>query len=299
MGIAPDGEVAHNGMDHWWDDQGDGNCWEDNTYSRGERTDNFTIDPAACADGGSSFTPGRPGQGRRLPLLQPVRPQRPDLAAPARAASGSTARPSPTSPGAAAGAERQQEAEALLARAAAGVTGLLLLLVGLGRRRRARCCVGPLLALALVVALVAAGGVAVARSTPALRGVRADLGHRDRGHQRLPDRRPDRFGRSGTTTRGTLRYTFRVTNDGRLPLTVLGLAGDQPEPRLFTLDGLSGPDGTGDVRLGAGETGHLTLALGMSGCETLSARAGSFVTQVVVRTEQAGVFDDDVDDHAA
>jgi hypothetical protein len=32
----------------------------------------------------------------------------------------------------------------------------------------------------------------------------------------------------------------------------------------------------------------------MSGCETLSARAGSFVTEVVVRTEQAGVFADDV-----
>ena len=49
-----------------------------------------------------------------------------------------------------------------------------------------------------------------------------------------------------------------------------------------------------DIRLGAGETAPLTLDLGMSGCETLSARAGSFVTQVVVRTEQAGVFDDDV-----
>ncbi len=32
----------------------------------------------------------------------------------------------------------------------------------------------------------------------------------------------------------------------------------------------------------------------MSGCESLSARAGSFVTEVVLRTEQAGVFDDAV-----
>ncbi len=60
MGTKPDGSVAHNGLDHWWDDQGDGNCWEGNTYSRGERTDNFLLDPASCADGGSAFTPGAP-----------------------------------------------------------------------------------------------------------------------------------------------------------------------------------------------------------------------------------------------
>ena len=149
------------------------------------------------------------------------------------------------------------------------------------------------LALALVVALVAAGGVAVARSTPALRasGPTSVTGTEATSVFQIADRtiRQVRY-----DDRGTLRYTFRVTNDSRLPLTILGIAGDQLEPRLFSLDGLSGPDGTGDVQLGAGETATLTLALGMSGCETLSARAGSFVTQVVVRTEQAGVFDDDV-----
>lgn len=58
MGIRPDGSTAHNGMDHWWDDQGVGNCWEDNTSSRGEATHNFTVDPGPCADGGSKFVPG-------------------------------------------------------------------------------------------------------------------------------------------------------------------------------------------------------------------------------------------------
>jgi hypothetical protein len=58
MGIARDGTVRHNGLDHWWDDQGNGNCWEGNVYSRGERTDNFTLPPPACADGGSVLTPG-------------------------------------------------------------------------------------------------------------------------------------------------------------------------------------------------------------------------------------------------
>ena len=58
LGITPGGAVKHNGMDHWWDDEGGGNCWDDNESSRGEATDNFTVDPPPCADGGSVFTPG-------------------------------------------------------------------------------------------------------------------------------------------------------------------------------------------------------------------------------------------------
>jgi len=58
MGIRPDGSIAHNGLDHWWDDQGIGNCWEDNESSRGEPTDNFLVDPGPCADGGSRLLPG-------------------------------------------------------------------------------------------------------------------------------------------------------------------------------------------------------------------------------------------------
>jgi hypothetical protein len=150
-----------------------------------------------------------------------------------------------------------------------------------------------LLALALVLALLAAGGMAVARSTPSLRasGPTSVTGTEATGVFQIADRtiRQVRY-----ADEGTLRYTFDVTNDSRLPLTILGLAADQTDPRLFTLERLAGPGGTGDVRLGAGETARLTLDLGMSGCETLSARAGSFVTQVVVRTQQAGVFADDV-----
>jgi len=93
---------------------------------------------------------------------------------------------------------------------------------------------------------------------------------------------------------GTLRYTFRLTNGGRLPGILLGLADHQQDSRLFTYTGLTGPDGSTGLHLGPGDTGELTLALRMGGCETLSARAGAFVRDVVVRTEQAGVFDDDV-----
>jgi hypothetical protein len=58
MGLTPEGEVRHNGLDHWWDDEGEGNCWVGNRYSRGEQTDNFMVPPPSCADGGSPFTPG-------------------------------------------------------------------------------------------------------------------------------------------------------------------------------------------------------------------------------------------------
>jgi hypothetical protein len=88
---------------------------------------------------------------------------------------------------------------------------------------------------------------------------------------------------------GTLRYTFRIHNDGRLPVRVLGLADDQSDPRLFTFTGLS------SRTIGGGESGEVTLSLSMSGCETLSSRSGAFVTTVQVRTEQAGMFEDTVE----
>jgi hypothetical protein len=149
------------------------------------------------------------------------------------------------------------------------------------------------LGLVLAVGLVTAGGVAVARNAPTLEtsGPTSVTGTEASGVFQIADRtiRQVRYADAGT-----LHYSFRVTNDSRLPLAILGLADNQADPRLFSLDGLSGPDDSDQILLGAGETATLTLALGMSGCETLSARAGSFVTQVVVRTEQAGVFDDDV-----
>jgi len=58
MGIAPDGHEAHNGVDFWWDDEGIGNCWDDNVSSWGVPTDNFLLDPPTCANGGSILLPG-------------------------------------------------------------------------------------------------------------------------------------------------------------------------------------------------------------------------------------------------
>lgn len=143
------------------------------------------------------------------------------------------------------------------------------------------------LALALVLVLVGAGGVAVARSTPSLStsGSGDVDGTVDVGSFTVADRtvRQVRY-----ADRQVLRYTFSVTNDGRLPVTVHGLAEEQPRIRLFTYRDLT------SATIAPGRSAELTLSLFMSGCETLSARAGSFVTEVAVRTEQAGLFSDDV-----
>ena len=54
FGTAPDGAKLPNGVDVFWDEQGDGNCWEGNTGSGGGKV---TSDPGSlptCASGGSA-----------------------------------------------------------------------------------------------------------------------------------------------------------------------------------------------------------------------------------------------------
>jgi len=46
------------------------------------------------------------------------------------------------------------------------------------------------------------------------------------------------------------------------------------------------------VELAPGESEPVTLT--MNGCETLSSRSGSFVSELVLRTTRAEVFDDQV-----
>ena len=149
------------------------------------------------------------------------------------------------------------------------------------------------LTVALLAGLVLAGGIAAARSVPDLEatGPTAVSGTEATAVFRVGDRtvRQVRYDDAGT-----LRYTFRVTNRGRLPVTVLGLAPGQADPRLFHLVGVTGTDGQESVEIGGGDSAELTLAMDMGGCETLSSRSGSFVTEVRLRTSQAGLFQDDV-----
>jgi hypothetical protein len=140
-----------------------------------------------------------------------------------------------------------------------------------------------------VLALVAGGaGVAIARSTPSLEAVgpTSVSGTEATGVFEVGDRtvRQIRYDDGGT-----LRYTFRLENDGPLPVTVLGLDEEQADPRLFKFVGLT------EQTIGAGETADLTLSMSMGGCETLSSRSGSFVSTIVVRTQQAGLFEDVVE----
>ncbi len=141
---------------------------------------------------------------------------------------------------------------------------------------------------ALLGLLVASGGIALSRSTPSLStsGPTSVTGTEASAVFTVADRtiRQVRY-----DDEGTLRYTFRIANDGMLPVRVLGLDDRQPKTRLFTLISLSAGS------ISAGEAEEFTLDLHMAGCETLSSRAGSFVTTVRVRTETAGMFEDTVD----
>lgn len=130
-------------------------------------------------------------------------------------------------------------------------------------------------------------GVAVASGTPSLAagGPTAVSGTTGTGVFTIGDRtvRQVRY-----DDRGTLHYSFRLHNQGRLPVRVVGLAPTQADPRLFDLAGLT------PLSLGPGESATATLSLAMKGCESLSSRAGSFVSEVVLTTRQVGMVEDDV-----
>lgn len=139
----------------------------------------------------------------------------------------------------------------------------------------------------VVAAVATGGGVAVAGNSPTLTasGPVSVTGTEASGVFTVADRtiRQVRY-----ADQGTLAYTFTLTNDGRLPVTVTGLASDQADPRLFDLVRLT------RTQLSPGESGAVALTLDMNGCESLSSRSGSFVSEIVVTTTHAGVFDDTV-----
>lgn len=58
MGLTPTWGVRPNGLDFWWDEQGAGNCWQDNVAARGA----IRSDPAFLPDCGAPpvYRPGNP-----------------------------------------------------------------------------------------------------------------------------------------------------------------------------------------------------------------------------------------------
>ncbi|WP_309649542.1 right-handed parallel beta-helix repeat-containing protein [Nocardioides sp.] len=143
MGSTPDGRVLENGMDHWWDDQGVGNCWERNVYADGSQDDNFVLPPASCAAGGSVFLPGMTVKDAGFLTCSQYDRADPVLRHPAGCnwfdspSRPSSARTTGEVTAAAPAPSRAVDASAGGAPLLAAAGGLLLLL-GLGRRRRAR-----------------------------------------------------------------------------------------------------------------------------------------------------------------
>ena len=148
-----------------------------------------------------------------------------------------------------------------------------------------------LLAVGLLVALGA--GVAVATDRPDLRatGPTSVTGTPATATFRIADRtiRQVRY-----VDHGTLVYGFTLANDGHLPVTVTGIAPLPHEPHLFHYRSLTGPGGARSFTVGAGDSASVRLAIAMTGCETLSARSGSFATEVVLHTTSAGLVHHDV-----
>lgn len=94
--------------------------------------------------------------------------------------------------------------------------------------------------------------------------------------------------------RGTLVYQFTLSNDGALPMTIEGLAPMRTKATLFTYKRLVNTQDSSRFTIGAGDTAVVRLSMLMSACERLSARAGSFASEVRLRTSRLGVVDKDV-----
>lgn len=92
--------------------------------------------------------------------------------------------------------------------------------------------------------------------------------------------------------RERLGYSFVLENRGRLPVTVVGLAPLPRPPRLFEYVDVTDAEGNDRFTVPAGERRTVEVGMLMHACETLSARAGSFATEVALRTERAGLLED-------
>ncbi|MGH3369326.1 MAG: hypothetical protein ACRDPR_04940 [Nocardioidaceae bacterium] len=148
------------------------------------------------------------------------------------------------------------------------------------------------LAAVLTGVLVAVGaGVAVAGSEPTL------VAH---GPTRVEGTDASAVFRIGGRTirqvryddRGTLVYSFSLANEGRIPVTVKALVPPVREPRLFRMRGISDGAGGSEFTIPPGQRRTVRVSMLMLGCESLSARAGSFATEVRMRTERAGMLED-------
>lgn len=91
-----------------------------------------------------------------------------------------------------------------------------------------------------------------------------------------------------------LSYSFDLRNDSSIPVTVTGLQPLEREPRLFRYVDVVDAEGAQRFTVPAGESTRVSLRMRMQNCETLSARAGSFASEVALATTRAGFLDETV-----
>lgn len=85
--------------------------------------------------------------------------------------------------------------------------------------------------------------------------------------------------------RAQLRYSFTLVNTGVVPLWVDGLATGAAQPTLLRLRGVE----PRSLRLGPHGEARLTVRMLMTGCERVSARAGSLLGTVRLRVRVLGL----------
>lgn len=78
-----------------------------------------------------------------------------------------------------------------------------------------------------------------------------------------------------------------LANLGGTPVTVTGLDDAMTDPRLFDLIEIIDDDGERQFTLASGARRQVVLRLRMTGCETLSARAGSVVDHIGLTVDRA------------
>lgn len=89
--------------------------------------------------------------------------------------------------------------------------------------------------------------------------------------------------------REVLSYRFVLANDGWLPITVNGLAPVAQAPTLFRYESLASAGEGSGFTVGPRSSRTVTLSMLMTSCERLGARAGSFASEVRLRTTRLGV----------
>jgi hypothetical protein len=144
--------------------------------------------------------------------------------------------------------------------------------------------------LAATAAVLSGGGLATAASSPGLSAhgpvsldgttasARFELGDRTIRQFRYADRQE-------------LGYTFVLRNGSPVPVTVTRVSTAGPRATLLGVDRLESAGGTATrFEIPAGDEVSVRLVLDMSNCEHVSSRAGSFLSEVTVHTEMAGVL---------